>query len=367
MNILAINPGSTSTKTALYSKEGQIFRKSISHDVEELAHFSSIIDQLEYRKDAVLNALKGAEAFSLDQLDAVVGRGGLLKPLHGGVYAVNEVMKEDLRTARYGSHASNLGALIADLIAQMIGARAFIVDPIVVDELCPLARYSGIPEISRKSIFHALNHKATARKAAEQLGKKYNECNLIVAHMGGGTTIGIHVRGQVVDVNNGLDGDGPFSIERAGSLPAGDWMRYVLSHSHDPVALQRMLTGRGGVAAYLGSKDAEQIDTVIQAYLNGQDTSVDLDGRKSLEVMQALSYQISKEICSLSPVVSGQVDAVVLTGGLAHNRRVVEEIRERVAFLAPVMIFPGENELESMAMSVIEALEGREEIREYQV
>ena len=366
MKILAINPGSTSTKTALYSKKGQIFRKSISHDSKELALFSSIIDQLEYRKEAILNVLKEVDSFSVDQLEAVVGRGGLLKPLQGGVYAVNEVMKVDLRTARYGSHASNLGALIADLIAQKIGVRAFIVDPIVVDELCPLARYSGIPEISRKSIFHALNHKATARKAARKLGKKYSECNLIVAHMGGGTTIGIHVRGRVIDVNNGLDGDGPFSIERAGTLPAGDWMRYVLSHSHDSVALQRMLTGSGGVAAYLGSKDAEKGDAAIQTYLDGKDESGGYDGRKCLEVMQALCYQISKEICSLSSVVSGRVDAVVLTGGLAYNTRVVEEIKGRVAFLAPVMIFPGENELESMAMSVIEALEGREEIREYQ-
>ena len=365
MQVLVINPGSTSTKTALYSEEGEIFKTSITHDVNELSLFPSIFEQLDFRKQAVLKAFKRIDSFALSSLNAVVGRGGLLKPMPGGVYAVNEAMKEDLRSARYGSHASNLGALIADLIAREAGVNAFIVDPVVVDELSTLARYSGLPEISRKSIFHALNQRATARKAARKLGKQYNKANIIVAHMGGGTSIGIHEQGKVTDVNNALDGDGPFSIERTGELPSGDWMRYILDHRDDPVALQKKLTGKGGVVAYLGCNDAQQIDTAIQAYLDGQTGLEHLNGEKCLEVIQALCYQIAREICSLSAVVSGHVDAVVLTGGLAYNRRVVEDIRERVSFLAPVMAIPGENELEAMATSVIDALEGREKIREY--
>jgi len=365
VTVLAINPGSTSTKTALYSQQGEIVSRNLAHEALELSRFRAIIDQLEFRKQAILDMLGEAASFRLEQLDGVVGRGGLLKPLPGGIYRVNEPMKEDLRTARYGSHASNLGALLADLIARMAGAEAFIVDPVVVDELSPWARYSGLPEIPRKSIFHALNHKSTARKAARQLGKEYNQCTLIVAHMGGGTSIGIHVQGRVVDVNNALDGDGPFAIERAGSLPAGDWMRYILSRQLDPASLQRKLTGGGGVVAYLGSNDARRIEAAIQSYLAGQAQGEDLEGRKCLEVIQALCYQIAKQICALAAVVKGRVDAVVLTGGLAFNQRVVEDIRERVSFLAPVLLYPGENELEALATAAIAALEGREEIKEY--
>jgi len=365
--VLAINPGSTSTKLAIYSESGEIWRKSISHDTTLLSRYREVADQLEFRKRAVLESIEEVEGFSLKDLKAVVARGGLLRPLKGGVYRVNEYMKNDLRTARYGSHASNLGALIADEIAKTVGVEAFIVDPVVVDELSPLARYSGIPEIPRKSIFHALNQKASAKKAARELGKSYGECNLIVAHMGGGTSIGIHHNGRVVDVNNALDGDGPFSIERAGTVPAGDWMRYVLSHSHDAAALQKKLTGRGGVVAYLGTNDAQRIEAAIAAYRRGEEAnnSDGLDGKRCLEVMQALCYQISREIASLAAVVNGKVDAVVLTGGLARSDFVVSEIKNRVSFLGRVIVYPGENELQALSEGVIEALKGNEEIQEY--
>lgn len=366
MLVLAINPGSTSTKTAVYSREGERFRRSVAHDPATLSRRGGLAAQLEFRKAAILSALEESGFLPLERFAAVVGRGGLLKPLAGGVYRVNERMKQDLRAERYGSHASNLGALIADQIAGEAGLPAFIVDPVVVDELGPLARYTGLPEIPRVSIFHALNQKATARKAAGRLGKEYGDCRLIVAHLGGGSSIGVHDRGRVVDVNNALDGDGPFSIERAGALPAGEWMRYVLRHSDDPAALQRRLTGQGGVVAWLGTNDARRIEEAIRRSEAGDPAGEDpLDGRRCLEVVQALCYQIAKQICSLAAVVRGQVDAVVLTGGLAHSERVVREVSERVSFLAPVLLFPGENELEALSMAALDALEGLQEIREY--
>lgn len=365
VNILAINPGSTSTKVALYNRNKEVIRKSLAHSSEELSHYPSIVDQLDFRKATILEFLEEAGIDSPRQLDAAVGRGGLLRPVSGGVYAVNEIMKRDLHSGRYGNHASNLGALIADQIAAEGDIPAYIVDPVVVDELSPLARYSGIPEIPRRSLFHALNQKSTARKAAKKLGKDYTDCNLIVAHMGGGTTVGIHRRGSVVDVNNGLDGDGPFSIERAGTLPPGDWLRYILQHSDDTAGLMRKLTGKGGVVAYLGINDALRIETIIQAGLDGRPLPEEADAAKCLEVIQALSYQIAKEICALAAVVCGEVDAVVLTGGIAHYDRVVKDISRRVSFLAPVMVFPGENELEALAEAVVEVLEGREPVQEY--
>ena len=264
VTILAINPGSTSTKCAVYRDADEVWKKGLVHRAEELARFRRIQDQFAFRAGAVRDSLKEAAAVSLSSVDAVVGRGGLLKPLPGGVYEVNEAMKSDLVSCRYGTHASNLGALIADSIAAELGVKAYIVDPVVVDERAPIARLSGVPEIPRRSIFHALNQKATARKAARGMGKPYDACLFVVAHMGGGTSVGLHAHGRVVDVNNALDGDGPFAIERAGTVPAGDWMRYVLSHQHDPEALQKMITGRGGLVAYLGTNDFPAIESAAQ-------------------------------------------------------------------------------------------------------
>jgi butyrate kinase len=363
--ILVVNPGSTSTKVAVYDRTTERFKTTLTHDLRELSRFPRVADQLSFRTQGVTQCLQGAEALKQAALAAVIGRGGLLRPLPGGVYAVNPAMKEDLRTARYGSHASNLGALIADQIARERGIPAFIADPVVVDELDALARYTGLPEISRKSIFHALNQRATARRAAGELGKPYAECTLIVAHLGGGTSVGIHRRGRVVDVNNALDGDGPFSIERAGRLPPGDWLRYILARGEDAGELQRRLTGQGGIVAHLGVNDARELEQAIDRHLQGLPAAGRLDGARCLEVLTALCYQTAKEIGSLAPVASGRIDAVVLTGGLAHSGRVVREISARVGFLAPVLVYPGENEMEALAAAAADALERRTEVREY--
>ena len=358
LKILAINPGSTSTKLAIYEDTAECWKKGVSHSSQDIARFRRIQDQLELRSTAVRAGLTEA-GIKLSDLSAVVGRGGLLKPLAGGVYEVNEKMKADLISGRYGTHASNLGALMADAIASEIGVKAFIVDPVVVDELDPIARYSGVPQIPRRSIFHALNQKATAKKAARSLGKKYEESTLIVAHMGGGTSIGIHQRGRVVDVNNALDGDGPFSIERAGTVPAGDWMRWILAHQHDPQALQLMLTGKGGLVAYLGTNEFQEIEKSA----SGQGG---LDAGMCDELIRTLCYQISKCISGLAAFTAGRVDAIALTGGLAFSARVVREITSRVSFLAPVLLFPGENELEALAMGVREVLLGEAQAKTYE-
>jgi butyrate kinase len=357
--ILVVNPGSTSTKVAVYERTAERFNTTLTHDVQELSRFPRVADQLPFRTQMVSQCLRDVEALKEAALAAVIGRGGLLRPLPGGVYAVNQAMKEDLRTARYGSHASNLGALIADQIARERGIPAFIADPVVVDELDVLARYTGLPQISRKSIFHALNQRATARRAARELGKPYAECTLIVAHLGGGTSVGIHLRGRVVDVNNALDGDGPFSIERA------DWLRYILARGEDAGELQRRLTGQGGIVAHLGVNDAKEVERAIDRHLQGLPAAGALDGGRCLEVLTALCYQTAKEIGSLAPVASGRIDAVVLTGGLAHSPRVVREISARVTFLAPVLVYPGENEMEALAAAAADALEQRTEVREY--
>jgi butyrate kinase len=356
--ILAINPGSTSTKCAIYKDAIETWKKTVIHRADDLGKLRQLQDQLEFRSVSVREGLKEA-GIVLSDISAVVGRGGLLKPLEGGVYKVNDRMKADLIACRYGVHASNLGALIADAIASDIGVKAYIVDPVVVDELDPLARYSGIPQIPRRSIFHALNQKAMAKKAARSLAKPYSDCSIIVAHMGGGVSIGIHVKGRVVDVNNALDGDGPFAIERAGTVPAGDWMRWVLSHQHDPQSLQLMLTGKGGLVAYLGTNEF----TAIEKSAEG---AGEADARLSDELIRTLCYQISKSIAALAAFTAGQLDAIVLTGGLAFSKRVVAEITRRVSFLAPVLVFAGENELEALAMGAREVLQGETCARTYE-
>jgi butyrate kinase len=365
MKVLVINPGSTSTKVALFQRESELWRKSVSHPVEE--RFPTLDAQLHTRRQTVLRALREESGFVPAEVAAVIGRGGLLHPLAGGVYRVNQEMKEDLAQCRYGTHASNLGGLLADLLAAEMGAGvpAFIADPVVVDELDALARYSGLPDLPRRSIFHALNQKASARRAARELGKRYEDCSLIVAHLGGGVSVGVHLGGRVRDVNNALDGDGPFAVERAGGLPSGDWLRYVLAHREEPEALQRRLTGRGGVVAYLGTNDAHRIEEAIAAHERGEAAPEGLDGRRCLEVLQAMCYRIAKEICSLAAAASGKLDAVVLTGGLAHSARIVEGIAARVGFLAPLLVYPGENEMEALAAAACDALEGRLPIQEY--
>jgi len=352
--VLAINPGSTSTKVALFRGDEEVWSDTQRYDVDVIRGFAGIQDQEPFRLNEIKKALK-ERGTDLSSVDAVVGRGGLLRPIAGGAYKVDEPMLKDLRTCRYGSHASNLGApLAASLAAEAGGKPSFIVDPVVVDELADEARYSGIPEITRRSIFHALNQKAVARRAARETGRSYEQVNLVVAHMGGGISVGAHLRGKVVDVNNALDGDGPFSPERAGSLPAGELVRFAFSGKAELPDMQRRLTGGGGLVAHLGTNDLREVEKRIAAG----------DERAKL-VFEAMAYQVAREIGGKAAVLSGDVDAVVLTGGLAYSENFVEEIRKRVAFIAPVKVFPGEDEMRALAEGAFRVLSKEEKALSY--
>ena len=352
--LLAINPGSTSTKIAIFEDTTLTLEHVLRHSSEELATYSRIAEQYEFRKLAVQGALEQA-GVSVADLDAVVGRGGVLKPIQGGTYLVNEAMLTDLRTGVYGEHASNLGGLLAYDIAQSVGVPAFIVDPVVVDELQPVARLTGLPQVSRKSIFHALNQKAIARRAAAELGKSYTELNLVVAHLGGGISVGAHHHGRVIDVNNALDGDGPFSPERSGGLPAADLVHLSFSGQYTEPAMRKLLVGRGGLVAYLGTNDGREVVKSIKA----QDKQASL-------VYEAMAYQVAKEIGAAAAALCGKVDAIVITGGLAYDQDyLVRWIVERVAFIAEVLVYPGEDELMALAEGALRVLNCEETAKQY--
>ncbi|WP_066060707.1 butyrate kinase [Neobacillus soli] len=351
--ILIINPGSTSTKIGVFDNDISILEKNIRHDAEEVNAFPSIIDQYEFRKKTILETLDN-EGINISKFSAVCGRGGLLHPIQGGTYAVNEPMLKDLRSSNFGQHASNLGGIIACEIASGLNIPSFIVDPVVVDELEPIARISGFSLIERKSIFHALNQKAVARRVAKELGKKYNDLNLIVTHMGGGITVGVHKQGKVVDVNNGLHGDGPFSPERAGTVPAGDLISLCYSGEYFREEIMKKLVGQGGLVGYLGTNDAVQVEQRIEAG----------DSEAKL-VYDAMAYQVAKEIGSASAVLSGKVDAIILTGGLAYGKGFVKSITDRVNWIADVIVQPGENELQALAEGALRVLRGDEEVKVY--
>lgn len=351
--ILAINPGSTSTKIAVFAGHEPVFVETIRHDDMELASFGSVMDQEGHRRDLILAALH-RHGLAVADLAAVIGRGGLMRPIAGGTYAVNETMLDDLHSCRFGTHASNLGAILARDLADEAGIPAFTADPVVVDELGPLARYSGHPDIARRSIFHALNHKAVARVAAAELGRPYEDLCLIVAHMGGGVSVGAHDRGRVVDVNNALDGDGPFSPERSGGLPAGPLVDWCFAPGADEAEIRRRITGRGGFLAYLGTADGLEIDRRAAA-----------GDEKAREVREAMAYQVAKEIGAMAAVLEGRVDAVILTGGLAHDGILVEAISRRVSFLAGVIVHAGEDEMGALARAALRALAAPGTIRSY--
>lgn len=352
--LLIINPGSTSTKIAVFNDEKPVFESTLRHSGQELLQFERIIDQYAFRKTAVLAALQEAGVHVSD-LSAVVGRGGLVRPISGGTYTVNDAMLADLRAGYSGEHASNLGGLLAYEIASEGNLPAFIVDPVVVDELADIARLSGLQTIERQSIFHALNQKAIARRAANDLGGTYKELNLVVAHLGGGISVGAHANGRVIDVNNALDGEGPFSPERAGGLPAFALAQLCLSGSYNEDEIRKLLVGQGGLMAYLGTNDAREVVRRI--------TSGDAEARL---VYEAMAYQVAKEIGSAATVLCGQVDAIVLTGGLAYDQAYfVPWIEERVQFIAPVLVYPGEDELLALAQGALRVLKGQEQAREY--
>lgn len=353
--ILAINPGSTSTKIAVFDGEEQIFVKTIKHSAEELSGFKTIADQYEFRKQVVMEELK-MNNLDLYSINLVIGRGGLVKPIPSGIYEINDLMKEHLRMGYSGEHASNLGGLIADSISKAIGLNhAYIADPVVVDELSDLARVSGHPLFERVSIFHALNQKAIARTYAKEQQVKYEDLNLIVVHMGGGISVGSHLKGRVVEVNQALDGDGPFSPERSGTLPMNQVIKACFSGKYSFDEMKKMIVGKGGYVAYFGDSDAIAVEKAVIA-----------GDPKATLIENAMAYQVAKEIGSATAVLKGEVDAILLTGGLAYGKPFVEHIKQYISWIAPIFVYPGEDEMRALAMNALMVL--RKEIipNEYQ-
>lgn len=349
--ILAINPGSTSTKIAVYEDDVEKYWETINHTDNELAQFESIADQFEFRKKVILSKLK-ENGFQITGFDAVVGRGGLLPPIHAGGYTVNEKMKDRIINGPILPHASNLGALIADSIAAPLGIPAWIYDSVASDELKDIARITGVPEIMRQSFTHVLNTKAMARKVAAKYGKKYEDMNFLVVHLGGGISVNAHEKGCIVDVIT--DDGGPFSPERAGSIPLSYVVDMCYSGEYDKKTLSRKLRGLGGLKAHLGTHDCLEVERMIS---NGD--------QKAKAVYEAMAYQICKGIGEMAPVLSGDIDAIILTGGAAYSRMLTALITERVKFIAPIEIMPGENEMESLALGALRILKGEEMAREY--
>ncbi len=352
--VLVINPGSTSTKVSVFEASGcneitEVFTDVLRHPDEDLKPFTKITDQYEWRRDVILNALDSHNV-APDSLSAIVGRGGLLLPMAGGTYSVNDLMVEHLKAGIQGEHASNLGGLIADSIAKDIGIPSYIVDPVVVDEMWDYARLSGHPKIERRSIFHALNQKACARKVAADMGKRYDKLNLIVVHLGGGISVGAHRKGKVVDVNNALNGDGPYTPQRSGGLPAYDLASLCYSGDYTISDIKKMLKGEGGVKAYLGNSDIRDICARIEK------------GDKQSElIFKGMAYQVSKEIGACAAALSGDVDGIVLTGGVAYSELFVGLIKSHVSFIAEIFVLPGEAEMEALASGGFRVLSGEEE------
>lgn len=351
--ILAINPGSTSTKVAIYNDETVVRELTLRHSAEELTAYASILDQFDFRKKIILDAMQEA-GIKLADIDAVIGRGGLIKPLKSGVYEVNETMLDDIKFRPVGHHASNLGALLAYDIAKAAGAKAYMADPVVVDEMHDVARITGHPDMQRISIFHALNQKAMARVYAEKKGKRYEDLNLIVVHLGGGISIGAHRKGEVIDVNNALDGEGPFSPERAGSLPVLAVAKWASSGKYTIQQIAKFITGRGGYVAHFGTNSAMEISNRAAA-----------GDEKAKLIQDAMCYNVGKSVGAMATVLKGQVDAIILTGGIAHDKYVCQYITDMVSFIGEVVVMPGENELEALAMNALRVLQGKLVPKEY--
>ena len=350
--ILAINPGSTSTKIAVYTDDQPTFTQSISHSAEELARFPQVVDQFAWRKELIETALR-ENGIDIRELSAVIGRGGIISPIESGVYEVNDDLRHDLLHARM-QHASNLGGLIARDIADEIGVKSYIADPVVVDEMMPYARISGVPELPRESVFHALNQKAVARLFAKESGKRYEDLNLVVCHMGGGCTVSAHRRGRVIDTTNALDGCGPISPERSGSLPPGPLIHLCFSGKYTEDELIKMVHGAGGLMAHLGTTSVpEVLDRILSHDLH------------AMLILRAMCYSIAKEIGAMAVAMKGDVDAILLTGGIAHSKRVTDFIADHVDFIAPIYVYPGENELRALAENALAVVRGEREARTY--
>lgn len=351
--VLVINPGSTSTKIAVFEDTTVLFEKTLRHSAEDIAKFESVAAQKDWRRSLIEDAL-AENNFDAKTLDAIASRGGLTRPISGGTYLVNEAMKDDYIHARYGEHACNVGALIADDLAQELGIKAYITDPPVVDELAPVARYSGHPAIERKCLFHALNQKAVAHRYAASVGKEYEELNLIVAHMGGGVSVGAHRQGMVIDTQNALDGDGPMSPERAGSLPVCGVVDMCFSGKYTRADMKKISAGKGGIVAYLGTTDMRQI---------AEDAKTDA---KTAEVLEAFCYQVAKEIGSCAAVLQGKIDQIILTGGIAYGKDTVAAISKYISWIAPITVYPGEDELLALVEATLRVLNGEDEAKIYE-
>ena len=351
--VLAINPGSTSTKIAVYNGDKVLAELTLRHTAEELARFNSPIEQFEWRKELILSSL-AENNIDINTLSAVIGRGGLLHPIESGVYEVNQTMIDEL-THTKSQHASNLGAIIASEIAAECGVKAYIADPVVVDELDEITKITGIKQIRRRSIFHALNQKAMARRYADDIGRPYEELNLIVAHLGGGISIGAHCKGRVIDCNNALDGEGPIAPERAGTIPAGDLIDLCYSGKYTQKQARELLVGGGGLVALTGSNSIIEIQDRAQS-----------GDKEAANALDAMCYGVAKHIGQMAVALCGEVDAIILTGGSAHSKYVTESISERCRFIAPIEVYAGENELQALAVNALRVLDGLTEAKIYE-
>ena len=350
---LIINPGSTSTKIGVFEDETLLFEETLRHSTEEIARFANIVDQKDFRKKIITDLLE-SKNFDIKSLNVVVGRGGMLKPIPGGTYAVSEELLADLKAGVQGQHASNLGGILAKEIGDSIGVPSYIVDPVVVDELMPIARYSGVPELPRVSIFHALNQKAVAKRYARETGKAYESLRLIVVHMGGGVSVGAHENGKVIDVFNALDGDGAFSPERAGGVPNGALIKMCFSGKYTKKEVYGKMVGKGGFNAYLGTNDMREVTRMANE-----------GDEKAIEAKQAFLLQVAKDIGSMACVLKGKVDQIIVTGGIAYGADVVAALKDYAEWIAPFTVYPGEDELLALAQGALRVLKGEEEAKTY--
>lgn len=350
---LIINPGSTSTKIGIFEDEELKMDETLRHSTEEIAKYDSIIDQKDFRKNIILDFLK-EKNIDVNTFNVIVGRGGLLKPIEGGTYEVTDAVIKDLEIGVQGQHASNLGGILAREIADQIGVKAYIVDPVVVDELSDVARVSGMPDVQRTSIFHPLNQKAVARRYAKSVGKKYEDLTLVVAHLGGGVSVGAHDHGRIVDVYSAFEGDGAMSPERCGGLPTGALIRLCYSGKFSEKEMLKKATGAGGFNAYLGTNDAREVMKKIDA-----------GDEKARLIMDAFIFQVCKDIGAQATVLKGKVDQIIITGGIAYNDRITSAMKERIGFIAPVTVYPGEDELLALAQGAIRVMNGEEKAKVY--
>ena len=350
---LIINPGSTSTKIGVFEDETLLFEETLRHSTEEISQYGSIVEQKDFRKKIITDLLE-EKNFDIKSLNVIVGRGGMLKPIPGGTYEVTDALLADLKAGVQGQHASNLGGILAREIGDSIGVPSYIVDPVVVDELNDVARFSGVPELPRTSVFHALNQKAVAKRYAKEIGKPYDTLRLIVVHMGGGVSVGAHENGRIIDVFNALDGDGAFSPERAGAVPSGALIKMCFSGKYTEKEVYSKIVGKGGFNAYLGTNDMREVNKMIAE--GNQDAA---------EVREAFMYQVAKDMGSMACVLKGKVDQIIVTGGIAYNAEVIEVLKDYAGFIAPFTVYPGEDELLALTQGALRVLNGEEEAMKY--